>query len=525
MRSLMEFSAESKSWTDELASLVEDTGIRFSGVSAPEFSAKVFLEEEEEEEEPAAAAVESVKDQIKGFAKAWAEMVVELGRGCWDVAQQTILTDDSYIVRKTKGPLAEVSEKLKFLNEFLPEDRDPVHVWPIIFFVFVLALAVLSTNGKHDCTITSVKKVTLHPASAARIMLPDGRYMAYQEIGIPADTARYSVIVPHGFLSSRFAGILGIKVSLLEEFGVRLISYDLPGFGESDPHPGRNLSSSAMDMSHLADSLGIKSRFWVLAHSTGAVHAWAALNYIPDKVAGAALLAPFVNPYDASMSKEEMSRTWRNWSRRRRSLYYVARRFPKFLNYFYRRTFLSGKHGEIDKWLALSLGKKDKYLVATSAFEEKWHRDVEESICQGNMQPFMEEAVLQVSNWGFSLMDLQVRTKCPRKGILPWLQFVYGQPECELTGYQGPIHIWQGMDDTAVPPSMTDYIARLIPTVEVHRLPEEGHFSYFSLCDECHRSIFSMLFGTPQGPLDPVDDTITEDNMQETSAQKESAIA
>lgn len=122
----MEVSAESNSWTDELASLV-DTGIRFTGDSAP----KALAEEE----------TESLKDQIKGFAKAGGEMVVELGRGCMDVLQQTVLADDSYIVKKTRGPLAEVLKKLRFLNEFLPEDRDPVHVWLIIFFVSILVLA------------------------------------------------------------------------------------------------------------------------------------------------------------------------------------------------------------------------------------------------------------------------------------------------------------------------------------------------------------------------------------------------
>ncbi|XP_051132307.1 uncharacterized protein LOC127252242 [Andrographis paniculata] len=496
----MEVSGESKSWREELASLVEDTGIRFPGdsieVLGPEFLPKATVEEE----------TESLKDQIKGFVKAWGEMVLELGRGCRDVVQQTVLTDDSYIVKKTKEPLAQVSEKLRFLNEFLPEDRDPVHSWSIIFFVSILALAVLSPTSKQDSTITMAKKVSIHPRSATRVLLPDGRYMAYQEIGVPPDKARYSMIIPHGFLSSRLIGVLGVKVSLLEEFGVRLISYDLPGFGESDPHHNRTLTSSAMDMSQLADSVGVKGKFWVLGYSTGSLHAWAALKYVPDKVAGAAMLAPFVNPYDASMTKEEMSKAWENWTRRRKLLYYLARRFPKLLNYFYHRTFLSGKHGRIEKWLAISLGKKDKDVVKSSCFEEKWQRDVEESIRQGSPKPFVEEAVLQVSNWGFSLMDLQVQRKCLQKGILGWLQFMSGQAECVLTGYNGPIHIWQGLDDPVAPQSTLEYMGRALPTATIHRLPEEGHFSYFSLCDECHRKIFLTLFGNPRGPVEIIGD-------------------
>lgn len=83
-----------------------------------------------------------------------------------------------------------------------------------------------------------------------------------------------------------YLGIPGVKTSLLEEFGIRLLTYDLPGFGESDPHPSRNLESSASDMSFLAQSLGVNGKFWVLGYSTGSLHAWAALKYIPHRLAG-----------------------------------------------------------------------------------------------------------------------------------------------------------------------------------------------------------------------------------------------
>lgn len=86
-------------------------------------------------------------------------------------------------------------------------------------------------------------------------------------------------------------GIPGIKDSLLQEFGVRLVTYDLPGFGESDPHPGRNLESSAMDMLYLSYAVHITDKFWVVGHSGGSLHTWAALKYIPDRIAG---MLPFL---------------------------------------------------------------------------------------------------------------------------------------------------------------------------------------------------------------------------------------
>lgn len=91
---------------------------------------------------------------------------------------------------------------------------------------------------------------------------------------------------------------------------------------------------------------------------------------------------------------------------------------------------------------------QDKDLIEKPAFEEIWQRNMEESIRQGSTKPFIEEAVSQVSQWGFSLGDLRVQKKCPGKGLFPWLKFFYSEAECETTGFVGPIHIWQVYDNS-----------------------------------------------------------------------------
>lgn len=136
-----------KSWRDELASLIEDSGIRLTtaaSVNAMEISTPAFSMPEQRSpliyDSP--APPESLKDQIKGFTKAWGEMLMELMRGCRDVVQQSgLFNEESYIVKKTKAPFDQVSRKLSVFNDFLPEDRHPVHAWPLIFFVFILALS------------------------------------------------------------------------------------------------------------------------------------------------------------------------------------------------------------------------------------------------------------------------------------------------------------------------------------------------------------------------------------------------
>jgi len=75
------------------------------------------------------------------------------------------------------------------------------------------------------------------------------------------------------------------------------------------------------------------------------------------KLAGAVFVAPMVNPYELSMTKEEMSKTWERWEHGRKFMFSLGRRFPCLLSYFYRRSFFSGKHGSIEKWFFLKLGK------------------------------------------------------------------------------------------------------------------------------------------------------------------------
>lgn len=86
---------------------------------------------------------------------------------------------------------------------------------------------------------------------------------------------------------------------------------------------------------------------------------------------------------------------------------------------------------------------QDRALIEHPLFEELWQRDMEESVRQGNASPFVEEAVLQVSNWGFKLGELKVRKKSKGKGFFAWLRSLYSQEEEIMNGFLGPIHLWQ----------------------------------------------------------------------------------
>lgn len=86
---------------------------------------------------------------------------------------------------------------------------------------------------------------------------------------------------------------------------------------------------------------------------------------------------------------------------------------------------------------------QDKLVTADPVFEDLYQRNVEESVRQGTAKPFVEEAALEVSNWGFSLPEFRMQKKCRTNGVLSWLMSMYSESECELIGFRKRIHVWQ----------------------------------------------------------------------------------
>ena len=83
----------------------------------------------------------------------------------------------------------------------------------------------------------------------------------------------------------------------LKALGVCVITYDRPGYGQSDPHPGRSVADAAEDVAAIADALGYE-RFGVLGRSGGGPHALACAALLPERVTRAACLVGLA-PFDA----------------------------------------------------------------------------------------------------------------------------------------------------------------------------------------------------------------------------------
>ncbi|CAI0420446.1 unnamed protein product, partial [Linum tenue] len=120
------------------------------------------------------------------------------------------------------------------------------------------------------------------PVTAPRIKLRDGRHLAYKEHGLPKDVAKHKIVFVHGF-TSIVSPAMPCYQEVIEELGVYVVTFDRPGYGESDPDPNRTPKSLALDIEELADGLGLGSRFYVMGKSMGGQVVWGCLKYIPQR--------------------------------------------------------------------------------------------------------------------------------------------------------------------------------------------------------------------------------------------------
>jgi pimeloyl-ACP methyl ester carboxylesterase len=120
----------------------------------------------------------------------------------------------------------------------------------------------------------------------------DGRILAVEEAGDPAG---HPVLVHLGTPNTRH--LYGPHAADAVSRGLRLISYDRPGYGGSTPQPGRTHAACAADVRAICAALGL-ARIAVWGISGGGAHALATAALLPDLVVAAASIAGTA-PYDA----------------------------------------------------------------------------------------------------------------------------------------------------------------------------------------------------------------------------------
>jgi pimeloyl-ACP methyl ester carboxylesterase len=127
--------------------------------------------------------------------------------------------------------------------------------------------------------------------------LRDGRCITFSSAG-PLDG--FPVVYCHGAIGSPRWWTPELE-ALTRRLGIRYLVVNRPGFGGSDPCPGRTVADFASDLGELMDLLG-HGRFSVVGVSAGAPYAIACGWALPDRIAALAAVSPLGPPDGAGSS-------------------------------------------------------------------------------------------------------------------------------------------------------------------------------------------------------------------------------
>jgi pimeloyl-ACP methyl ester carboxylesterase len=130
--------------------------------------------------------------------------------------------------------------------------------------------------------------------SGGEVITRDGRTLAYEQNGDPSGNA---IFVLHGTPGSRLSGLHPNRARIADA-GLRVVTYDRPGYGRSSRDAGRRVVDCVGDIVAIADALGVQ-RFAVSGASGGGPHALAAAARLPGRVIRVACNVGAA-PYDAS---------------------------------------------------------------------------------------------------------------------------------------------------------------------------------------------------------------------------------
>ena len=269
------------------------------------------------------------------------------------------------------------------------------------------------------------------------VRTPDGRALAVEEAGDPNGRP---VLVHNGTPGSRHLYQPHAIDAAVR--GLRLISYDRPGYGGSDPQPGRRVADCAADVRAICAELGI-GRLAMWGISGGGPHVLACAALLPDLVAAAASLAspaPFgaegLDFFDGmgQDNSEDVQLFLRDPQ--------AARAKMKSD----REAFLSTSAAEMAAALATLLTPVDAAALNSGLADYFVYSD-HEGLAPGD-QGWWDDSVAEASPWGFEVSAISV-----------------------------PLLLMHGWQDKFVPFGHGQWLAAHIPGVEARLLDHDGHLT------------------------------------------------
>ena len=264
----------------------------------------------------------------------------------------------------------------------------------------------------------------------------NGRRLAYRDNGDPAATP---IISHHGTPGSRLDRHPD-EDAMLADLGLRMITYDRPGYGESDPQPGRRVVDAADDVAALAEHLEI-DRFAVVGTSGGGPHALACSARLGSRVSRVGIVVGVGPSDDPELDFLEGMDQFNldEFAAARDSEETLAAFLEPFVDLV-----RSDPDGLIDE-IASHLPPSDQEVIRRPAHRAVARESLIESVRQGS-RGWADDDRAFVEGWGFPLSDAARETR-----------------------------LWQGELDVLVPRAHCAYQAERLPNARFELIPGAGH--------------------------------------------------
>lgn len=269
------------------------------------------------------------------------------------------------------------------------------------------------------------------------VAVKDGRALQVLERG---DRDGKPVLVHNGTPNSRLLYEPGVR--LAERQGIRLISYDRPGYGGSTPQPGRTVADCAQDVRAIAAGLGIE-RLAIWGISGGGPHALACAALLPDLVPAVGVLASFA-PWGADGLDYFAGMGERNVEDMR--LFFEDRVAARAKCEQDRLEFLEVSAEQLHEGLKTLLSPVDA-AVLTGAFAQYLLDCMRSGLAPG-AEGWWEDDVAFLEPWGFDFGSIRT-----------------------------PVLLYHGRQDRFVPFGHGEWLAGQIPGVQAQLTHDDGHLT------------------------------------------------
>jgi pimeloyl-ACP methyl ester carboxylesterase len=279
------------------------------------------------------------------------------------------------------------------------------------------------------------------PAVADRhsrvLRLADGRRLVYAEFGDPHGPP---VLALHGTPGSRF--MFALTDAAARERGLRIVAPERPGYGLSDFRRLDTLPQMAQDVKALADALELR-RFALIGVSGGGPHAVAAAASMGSRIALLALVSP-VGPIAECRGRIRMSRL-------HRLIFTRMGRSPRACAAFFwsLRSLVRWTPGVAYRGLTQRVTQSDRSVLARPEVRANLQMAIREGLRPG-INGALQDLRLFCAPWGLPLADIDV-----------------------------PAVMWQGSDDTIVPPQAAYHLAETLPNCRLDVIQGAGHYWVF----------------------------------------------